>query len=220
MPDVEQTGKKDAKQQKAEGEAFIEQVQLKMRKIVDEFSRGEISREQFHEIYERYQTQIIMATQLIAEADMTALAASNLSPGETIAIRKRLTAKARAVMIFYHNTGTLLETLGDFDVPATSINKLSSVLNEIFGRAQSGEMVESRTERFEPDWLLFVPGKYTTAVMLFSHEPAAQQRTIIERMHRDFEIANINALQGGNANPDKLVYPFLLFVRRSIGGKT
>jgi hypothetical protein len=195
----------------AQGQALIEQVRVKMRKVVDEFAVGEISREQFNKIYEHYQSQILMAAQLMADADT--LTGAMLSPEETVAIRSALTAKAKAMTVYYHATGLLLETIGDFDV---SVAVIAPILNEISVKTQANQQVPTKADKLGDQWLLYVPGKFSTAVMLLSNEPAVRQIGIIETMHRDFEVANETALKSGNADGTTLVYPFQSFVRRSV----
>ncbi len=206
------TAQNKVQQQLAERQAFIEQVQQKMHTVANEFAAGEISREQFHRLYEHYQGQIVFAVQLLAEADGTILA--GLPAGETIALRKQLTAKAKAMAVYYHATGLLLETIGDFDVPVLS---LAPILNDRSDRAESGTLPPPQVKALGSDWLLFISGKYSTSIMVFSHEPAARQIAIIENMHRDFEAANGTALRSGRADASKLVYPFQSFVRKSVG---
>jgi hypothetical protein len=182
-----------------------------MHNLVDEFAKGEISREQFQKIYEHYQRQVTMAAQMVAEADGSLL--SELTPGETIAIRKHLTAKARAMAIYYHATGTMLESIGEFNIPASA---LTPTLRNFRALMQRGVEVEPRAQLMDSQWVLFVPGKYSTAVMLFSNEPAARQIEIINDMHRDFELANDLALKSGQADGSKLAYTFLSIVKRSV----
>ncbi len=202
----------NSSKQLAQAQGIIDTVQAKMHKVVDEFAQGEISREQFQKIYEHYQNQIILAAQMAAEAD--SLLGIEMTPGETIAIRSKLVAKAKAMTVYYHATGLLLETLGDFDV---SVARIAPTLNGISNQVHRGRNAEVRTEQIGGEWVLFVPGRYSTAVMLFSHEPAVRQVTLIENMHHDFETANQTALKSGQADGTKLVYPFESFVRRSVG---
>jgi hypothetical protein len=198
-----------------EKQALIDQIQQKMRKVVDEFACGEISREQFHRIYEHYQAQIMLAAQWIAETD-GALTSSGISAGETIAIRKQFMAKAKAMAVYYHSTGQILETIGDFDVPADT---LSPLLNNLHDHVLRRNSTPPLIIPFDNQWLLVVSGKFSTSIMLFSNEPAARQISIISNMHRDFETANETALRSGNAESSNLVFPFMLFVRKSVGMK-
>src|SRR5438045_3251748 len=174
----------------AQGQAIIEQVRTKMGRLVDEFAQGDISREQFNKVYEHFQSQIVMATQLMIDAD--AATGAHISPQETFAIKSSLIAKANAMTVYYHSTGLLLETIGDFDV---SVAMIATALNDIGGKVRNGQKVATTAEKRGDKWLLYVPGKYSTAVLLFTHEPAARQTGIIEIMHRDFELANEIALK-------------------------
>jgi hypothetical protein len=192
------------------GQALIDQIRTKMNKIVDEFAQGEISREQFNQIYEHYQAQIVMAMQ-VSDTNLTDGALG--SPKETIALRNALTGKAKAMTVYYHATGLLLETLGDFDV---SVARIAPELNKLSASIQEGQKVPPRSDKQGDQWLLYVPGRFSTAVMLFSNEPSARQINIVENLHRDFEVANEVALRSGQADGTTLVYPFQLFVRRSM----
>ncbi|HLY25946.1 MAG TPA: hypothetical protein VKQ72_06380 [Aggregatilineales bacterium] len=203
-----------ARNQIAQGQAVIEQVRTKMGKLVDEFARGDISREQFNQVYEHYQSQIVMATQLMIDAD--AMKGMTITPQETFAIKSALSAKAKAMTVYYHATGLLLEIIGDFDVPVAHI---SQKLNDLSEKVSAGQKVETQAEKRGDQWLLYVPGKYSTTVMLVLHEPAARQIGIIETMHRDFELANEVALRSGHADGASLVYPFQSFVRKSVQRK-
>jgi hypothetical protein len=201
-----------AQQQAASAQKLIDEITEKLRKVVHEFAEGEISQEQFQGIYEHYQGQMLLVAQMAAEADMSA--DENLpSAGETLAIRGRLAAKARGMAIFYYVSGMLLETLGGFDIP---VEEAARVLSAIHREVLQGVAAAPRTERFGKEWLLFVPGMFSVAVMFFSHQPASRQIEMITAMHQDFEQANEAALRSGKIDGAKLAYPFQLFVKRSL----
>ncbi len=211
MADAALTAQAQARKQIQEGQAFIEQIQGKIHKLVDEFARGEISREQFQKIYEHYQKQIALAAQVVAEADSSLL--NEVTPGETIAIRKHLAAKAKAIAIYFHATGAMLESIGEFDIPAST---LTPTLRNFRALIQRGVEVEPRSQLSDGQWLLFVPGKYSTVVMVFSNEPAVRQIAIIENMHKDFEKANEAMLKSGQVDGRHLAYTFHSIVKRSV----
>ena len=198
------------KTQVGPGQALMDQIRAKMNKIVDEFAQGEISREQFNQIYEHYQSQMVMAMQM---NDTTIPDGTLGAAKETIALRNSLTAKAKAMTVYYHATGLLLETIGDFDV---SVARIAPELNKISASIQAGQKLPPCSDKQGDQWLLYVPGRYSTAVMLFSNEPSGRQTNIVENLHRDFEVANEAALKSGHADGTTLVYPFQLFVRRSM----
>jgi hypothetical protein len=204
----EQAGQDD----RMDGQALYEQLQRKMRTLADEFARGEINRDQFQTIYERYQSQLNMVAHMLAEVESLSLPPTN-SNGETIAIRQQLVGKARAMAVYYHSADNLLETLGDFEL---NLNALRPQLAGQRAAREQGQGSEALTTQCGREWLLFVPGRYTTTVMVFSNEPVVRQIALVEQMHRDFEIANEKALRSGRAQAGELVYPFASFVRRSL----
>lgn len=194
---------------------LIEQLQNKMHKLAAEFASGEINREQFHSIYEHYQTQINLASRMLDDADQLTRNAvmPGLQAGHTIMLRKQLTGMAKSMAVYYYATAQFLELLGDFDVPLKAIARR---LGELAYRAENGEQCEPELVPSGSDYLLFVPGKYTATIMVFSHEPIVRQVGTVRHMHNDFETANEAALRSGRADASRLVYPFLAFVRRNL----
>ena len=195
------------------GETFIASVHAKMSKLVAEFAAGQINRTQFHHVYDRYQRQIMTVSQMITESDPEAWREAIQESEDTFHIRKRLTAKALGMSIYDNESGIPIETLGEFSVdPALIVPMLSSY------RSATAEMFRAgmrSTEMENGRWLCFVPGNFTTLIALFSLEPSENQLSTIERMHKDFELANRAALEGRRVDPSQLAYPFLSFVRRA-----
>jgi hypothetical protein len=202
----------DVKRRLDEGQSFIEQIQAKMNTLVGEFAQGEISREQFQKIYDHYQQQIILTTQLMADANASVV--DSLSAGKTMGLRESLTGQALSLAVYYHTTRSILETAGNFDMPTP---KLLPFLNSLAEQVAQGRVCIPQTQIIDGKWLLFIPGKFSTVVILFSHEPAARQISILERMHRDFEAANEKSLRGGQVDTQNLVYPFEALVRKTAG---
>ncbi len=195
-----------------QGQAFVAEIHRKMNQVVQEFAGGQINRTQFHHLYDRYQRQIMRVTQLMAEADPGNWQDAIKETEDTILIKKRLTAKAIGMSVYYNKSGMPLETLGEFAIEAELIipmlSSYRSAAAEIF---QAGMR---STEMENGQWLCFVPGGFTTLIVLFSVEPSDNQMAMIERMHQDFEKANQAALEAGHVDPSKLAYPFYSFVQR------
>lgn len=183
-----------------------------MSKLVQEFASGVINRTQFHKLYDRYQRQIMAVAQLIAESDPAIWRDAISDNEDTMHIKKRLTAKAVGMCVYDNKSGMPIETLGEFAIDAELIvpmlSSYRSAAVEIF---QAGMR---STEMENGQWLCFVPGSFTTLIALFSLEPSENQLKMIERMHRDFEAANKDALEGGHVDPKKLAYPFYSFVQQ------
>lgn len=193
----------------AAAEALIAQLRKKLRDLATEFANGEINREQFHTLYERYQSQINLAALAADE-----LAARPMgSTDETIAIRRNLAGKALGLAVYHYRSGRFIETLGNFDIPNAD---LRPILQDLAERAAAGEPLEPQTHPYGEHYLLFVAGKYTVSIMLFSHEPVVRQIATVQNMHADFEVANA-AVLGRPRVVGELAVPFFSLVMRSLG---
>jgi hypothetical protein len=193
--------------------SLIEQVQAKMRKLADEFASGEINTEQFYRIYEHYQARINMASALLEESELAAQPGDNQ---ETIAIRRSYTGMAKGAAVFLYGQQDVLETIGDFQFPT---GDALGIVQAYARRAPKGEALDAQIRQHGDDWVLFSPGKYSVVVMLFSNEPVARQMAMVQNMLHDFETANEAALASGETQAAVLVFPFITFIRRSVGRK-
>ena len=192
-------------------QAFKQEVEGKIQKLIEEFSEGQISKEQFHAIYERYTNQLSIANQAMLSGDNQGVDAAQTGPG-TIAMRNALMGKALGMVIYHHKSGTILETLGDFDV---SVAKISPTLNDFTMMLDSGKLLDAKTQKIEEhQWILFTPGKFTTIVTLFRNEPSKMQAQELKRLHHDFENANQNVISKEIVDKDKLGYPFVVIIRQ------
>ncbi len=191
---------------------FKAQVLTKIDRLLSEFAEGKVSREQFYAIYEHYNNRLALADSLDTEgADV------NLdgTPGATIAIRQSLMGKALGMVIYHSRSGTFVETLGEFDVPTTY---LAATLNDFALMMEAERLIERRVLKL-PDsrWLLFCAGKFTTVVVLFHHEPSPLQMREVERLHHDFELANVYPLRTANAvDSSALAYPFVVILQQKL----
>ena len=188
--------------------SFRDEVQKKIKNLILEFGQGKISNQQFDIIYERYYNQLIMAMQVI-EGTAKQLHGNDIS---TIAIKDATAGKAMGMAVYHHNSGTILETMGNFDV---SPNELAPVLNDFSDKLEQRLPVEPVTKKLlVGEWLVFMARKYTTVILVFRNEPAPIQLRQIENLLRDFEEANANLLAKMHVNAEKLAKPFIGFVQK------
>lgn len=186
-------------------------IRSKITDLIAEFGAGEISTQQFNILYERYNSQLELAIHAEDEAN-----AGQIEGGEfpTIAIRESTMGKAVGMGIYHHASGTMIETLGSFDVPAGAI---SPVLNQFSERLENNEYIEPLTQQFSNGiWVIFMAREYTTAVVVFRNEPSQRQIRQLERLLHDFEEANSQLLTRQDVDPTRLAKPFLGFVRKSL----
>jgi len=192
-------------------ELFKATVEEKIEKLIADFSAGQISREQFQAIYERYNSQLDLANQAIFGINPDALGNAETGPS-TIAVRNALMGKATGMVIYHNSSGRILETLGDFEV---EVSRLSKTLDDISMQMDEGKLIDRRVEKLASgNWLTFAAGKYTTIVTVFHNEPSEMQNREIERLHHDFEQANSGFISKEYVDSSKLAYPFLVFIRK------
>ncbi len=198
---------------RAKAQAFKEEVEAKIRNLIEEFADGKISREQFHIIYERYNAQLQIANHAMLSGNPDAVSIAQSGP-PTINIREAHMARAMGLMIYHNRSGRVLETLGEFSV---EVAKIAPVLNNITQAMESGQFIERRVEKMADKlWLMFAAGDTTTVITEFLNQPSEQQMREIERLHHDFEQANIQILGKETIQTDKLAYPFLVFIRKKV----
>lgn len=195
-------------------EAFKSEVEGKIQNLIVEFAAGKISREQFHLLYNRYNGQLSVANEAIAENDMRALKEiQNSVP--TIFVKEATAGKAIGMSIFHHDSREFIESLGEFNVP---IGQLTPVLHHMISRIDANEFVEPKVVNLKRgQWLIFESRQLTTIVTVFQNEPSAVQIRELQRLHHDFEIANRRFLEMDTVNATLLGYPFLSIVQRSLG---
>ncbi len=183
-------------------------IRGKIAELIAEFGAGEISTHQFNVLYERYNAQMEMALHI---EDESQLAEGDMS---TRAIKETTAGKALGMGIYHHASGTMIETLGSFDLPADVI---APVLNEFSDKLDNNEFIEPVIRKFPNGiWVLFMAREYTTAILVFRNEPSPRQVRHIERMLHDFEEVNSRLLTKQDVDPGQLAKPFLGFVRKSL----
>jgi hypothetical protein len=191
-------------------EALKASIEKKIQGIVEEFSRGEISREQFNVLYQRYNNRLNIAMSAHQDDDIDPIESAGIP---TEVIRGATMGKAIGLAIYHHSSGTTLETLGNYDLPP---NVVTAVLNDLSGKLEEREFTEPVIRDLSDGlWVVFITRKFTTAIVVFRNEPSRQQIGALQRMLHDFEEANLNQLERPNIQSDKLAQPFTAIVRKS-----
>lgn len=198
----------------AKGRAFKAQVEQKIQALLEEFANGKLSREQFQAIYERYNSQLLLAEQALRSTNPDVVIGMAQGGPPTIAMKEAYMGKALGMMIYNNMNGTEIETLGEFNVP---VDKIAPTLNDFSQMMKGSRLVDRQAKKIGMrEWLLFVGGNYTTVVCLFQNEPSPDQCREIERLHHDFELANCWFLRNVEADKSKLAYPFMTFVQKKL----
>ncbi len=221
MSAPELTAQEKAERAVKQGRMFISQTRTKMEQLVEDFADGKLNREQFQMLYDRYQTQINGVKLILMENDPS-MWSTALDTQETLALRKKLLAKAVGLVVYLNKTGTLLDTLGKFEVDGTNVAKLMQKFKEYVdkhGEPTSSHPTEIRYRQMVVelppyDWMFIAKGLLTTTITRFSREPTQDQRETMIRLLRDFEMANTSHLKKPNVTVEDLAMPFQVFVKR------
>ncbi len=182
---------------------YLARVQAKVARLAEDFAAGSINRTQFQEMYAHYRREIRVVERMLEAQEGDWRGAVN--EGQTVNIRKRHVARAEGYAIYENDSGMPLATLGKFEVdPALVVPMLSSyrsAAEEMFGGGVRSTGIDNGR------WLTFMPGQFTTLVVLFTLEPAVKQLEFLETLHRTFETANRNPLSQPPVDPGGLIYP-------------
>jgi hypothetical protein len=217
--------KEQAERSVQQGKMFIAQTRNKMKQLVDDFADGKLNKEQFHVLYERYQSQINGVKLILAENDPTTWTEA-LAGDETITLRKRLLAKATGMAIYINKGGTLLDTLGKFNIVGHDVTKIMEKFNNQLAkeRATPDDEVDNlpTIQRYSQlviemppyGWVFVAKGRLVMIINTFTREPTQDQRDTMIRLLRDFETANASHLMKENVTSYDLVMPFRVFVQR------
>ena len=185
--------------------SYREILQKKIADLLNEFSEGKISGEQFNVLYERYMSQLstLERALLLNESDPVGAAQKSRS---TSYIKSSLMGKPQGISIYDRYTMQLIRTLGKFDVSERLVDDLLSQLSA----AEDAEPVVEKI--IEGQWLLLAAGQYTAIATQFDHEPSARQAAHMKRLHSDFEEANRLFLHGREIDHEQMAFPFLSFI--------
>ena len=186
-----------------EAESALEQIRQKMALVAYEFDKGILNRAQFSAMYARYREQREVIERLLERDPGTQAWQQVAIPGQTGFLRRQF--EARVLYYAIYDGETPIVTQGQVVPPEPVVKNMLMALAVLASKQKSPPRGKKQIEHGR--WLVLIPGKFTTALALFSLEPSAQQMTLVQDLHRDFERANRIALERGIRLPDQLVFP-------------
>jgi hypothetical protein len=207
LPDLEPGPDLDTLKTPTEAREFLERLRVKTHKVVQDFAGGMINQRQFQAVYGHYQRQRREIEQALIQMPGSGAWRAAAVEGHTTFLREQHAAKVLSYAIYETASGMALAQVGDLHVdPELLVPMLSSfrsITQELFGAGMR------RTEIDGGRWLCFVPGQYTTLLVIFSAEPAVLQLQMIEDLHRDFELVNQMTLSSGDVSQRALTFTHL-----------
>ncbi len=193
---------------------YIQTVDAKMQRVVNEFAAGDINRETFHKLYDRYHNELETAREAL-ETERWSLFYSLRNDVTSAMLRDFYKGRAVGIIVYHHRSASFLETMGIFSFPEPTMQQIEKKLESFTERILSGQFIDWQTEHItERDWLLYEPAQQTTVIARFENEPSAKQSDQIDHLHRDFEKANARLLAHPRVNAYQLAYPFISFIKQ------
>jgi hypothetical protein len=201
-----------------ETERFLQQVEAKLDRTVQDLADGLINRAQFENLYRHYQNQRRMLQGLLAEGG--GHVPDSLAAGESMVIRHKYAAKVLAYAVYDNESGVPLYTMGNFPVDSDLVvgflSGFRSATAEILGAGAA------KAEAEDGKVLCYVPGKYSTLIVLYSSDPAGVDMRGLRQAHSHFETLNTPLLQRRPIPANTLLfnYDMVLKLSRQAGGRT
>lgn len=188
-----------------EGADYLKNVSDKMMKLADDFADGRVNRAQFEQLYRHYMEERATIEKIMQMHPGSPAWKGAVTEGESMLIRRRHAAQPLGYAIYLNASSMPLRSVGEFRIDSAllvpMLSSFRSATAEIFGSGLKSSEIEGGR------WLCFVPGFYTTLIVLFSIEPARLQLEMLEQLHRHFERANRPMFEAGLPDATKLVYP-------------
>jgi formylglycine-generating enzyme required for sulfatase activity len=173
-------------------ERYSQELEVKLDRTVQDLADGIINRAQFENLYRHYQNQRRMVQGLVVEGSDQVPAI--LADGESSSIiRKRYAAKVLAYAVYDNESSAPLHTRGNFpvddDLVVGFLSGFRSAAAEIMGAGAA------KAEAEDGKMLCFVPGQYSTLIVIYSSDPAEVDVRSLRQTHFHFETLNEGLLK-------------------------
>jgi hypothetical protein len=184
---------------------YLGAVSKKMMKLAEDFAAGRVNRTQFEKLYRHYLQERETIERLLEAQPGSPAWKGAVTEGESVLIKRKHASQPLGYAIYLNANSLPIRSVGDFRIDSAllvpMLSSFRSATAEIFGSGLKSSEIEGGR------WMCFVPGVYTTLIVLFSLEPARLQMEMLEQLHRHFERANQPAFEAGLPDATKLVYP-------------
>ena len=187
------------------GAAAVDSLRQKLHEIAQEYAEGKINEATFNALFRRYSEQREITERLLERNPESDAWQSVVNSGNTSFLRDYYTAKIISYGLYRLKDGLQITLQGKVRLPQAQLNPIFVRINDIIN--QGHKLGAAWRQLKDQNWVLMVPGKYSASVVIFSLEPTAVQRKLVEEAHRDFERANERAFIRGDLNPQSLVFP-------------
>jgi hypothetical protein len=190
---------------------FLEQLEAKLDRTVQDFADGTINRAQFENLYRHYQNQRLRVQGHLQQRERDPNWLADLKPGESVLIRRQYAARVVAYSIYDNKSSLPLHTVGDFPLESELVTGFLSGFRSAPREILGAEAQKAITE--DGKVLIYIPGQYTTLIVLYSAEPAEVDIHSLHKAHQHFETLNSRVLQTRPINANALLFVHDLYMR-------
>lgn len=191
---------------------FLEQLETKLNRTVQDFADGVINRAQFENVYRHYQNQKRVIQGYLQQRERDPSWLDSVKPGESVVIRRQYAARVLAYSVYDNESSIPLHTSGDFPLESELVvgflSGFRSASAEILGAGAQKTVAE------DGKVLIYVAGQYTTLVVLYSSEPAEVDTEGMRQAHQHFEKVNGPALQEKPIDTKGLLFVYDLYLSK------
>lgn len=191
--------------ERLQAENALEELRRKTAFVATEFSEGRINRAQFSSMYAYYNEKRIIIEQLLRRDPDTQAWQQVARAGNTTFLRQHFEARVLAFNVYDQGQFEPFVAQGTVPIPVESVQPILTALYIVQRSRKQLNPISRRATNGH--WLVVVPAVFTTALALFSLEPAVQQMLLVRDLHFDFERANRRVLERGVRQPEQLVFP-------------
>jgi hypothetical protein len=192
-------------------ERYSQELEAKLDRTVQDLADGIINRAQFENLYRHYQNQRRMVQGLVAEGSDHV--PDSMAAGESMIIRQRYAAKALAYAVYDNESSVPLHTRGNFPVDSDLVvgflSGFRSAAVEILGAGAA------KAEAEDGKVLCYLPGQFSTLIVLYSSDPAQVDMQSLRQAHLHFETLNSNLLKQRPIPTDELLFNYDLVLKIS-----
>lgn len=182
-------------------EDVLKALDEKIQSVTTEFAKGNINQAQFQAIFTRYREQREIIIRIRRKDPGSAAWQKVAVSGHTNFLRQQHAARLFGLHVADNRTQKVLRTLGTVKLRSDLLTPLLQTIgNPVAGLGTQSTQIDGG------QWLVFVPGDFTTVVALFSQEPAQAQLAGLENAHREFEELNHHDLASGVYDANLLEY--------------
>jgi hypothetical protein len=192
-------------------ERYLHEVEAKLDRTVQDLADGLVNRAQFENLYRHYQNQRRMLQGLVAEG--SGQVPTSVTDGESMIIRQRFAAKVLAYGVYDNESSVPLYTKGNFPVDSDLVvgflSGFRSAAAEILGAGAA------KAEAEDGKVLCYVPGQYSTLIVLYSSDPAEIDVRSLRQTHLHFETLNGHLLKERPIPADELLFNYDMVLKLS-----